>query len=62
MIIKTKGPQPAHSCSLCLSPEYVKAVAVLQRSGLKEENWGYLLHDMVATLVRNEQYQIAEAA
>lgn len=62
MIIKPKDPQPIHSCSLCTSPEYAKAVAVLQRSGLKEEKWGYMLHDMVATLVKNEQYQIAEAA
>ena len=41
----------SHTCGICEHPAYQQAVAIIKRSGLKEETWGYLLHDMVKSLI-----------
>lgn len=41
-----------HSCAICESPEYKQAETIIQRSGLKPDQWGFLLHDIADTLMR----------
>lgn len=39
-----------HACDVCQSPEYEQAIAIIKRSGMDPENWGFLLHDITRAL------------
>lgn len=39
-----------HLCQVCQSPEYQRAIAIIQRSGMDPDKWGFLLHDIAQAL------------
>lgn len=39
-----------HLCQVCQSPEYQRAIAIIQHSGMDPDKWGFLLHDIARAL------------
>ena len=50
-VVQSVVSQEHHSCDVCKSAEYKTAQTIIQRSGLRVEQWGYLLHDIARGLI-----------
>lgn len=48
------------SCKICSSSEYQSAQAILRRSGLRVDQWGFLLHDIASHLRGDGPYILTD--
>ena len=49
-----------HECGICTTPEYQIALKTVQRSGLRADRWGFLIHDIASHLLGKGPYVLTD--